>query len=88
MENIMRAPNPSHNIRIPLNGRTLQNYDCITIICPNNSAQNALAVYQAGNWTTIGHSGYAYVIIEDVLVISTGNINTCYACFLPSPISG
>lgn len=88
MSNIMRAPTPKHNITIPLNGRALQNFDCIAIICPEVPAQNALLVYQAGNWTPIGCDEYTYTTSENVLVIYTGSINTYYACFLPSPTSG
>lgn len=89
MSSIMRAPSRYLIVVIPLNGRTLQNNDCIVIVCPNNSAQNALAVYSAGSWTHIGNTGYSYSTSGDyvyVRIIQDGS-SDFHACFLPSPVS-
>lgn len=89
MSSIMRVPSRHFTVVISLNGRTLQNNDCIAIVCPDNSAQNTLAVYQAENWIEIRNVGYSYLISGDRVIVSImtdGNSNF-YACFLPSPVS-
>lgn len=85
----MRAPSRSLIAVISLNGRTLQNNDCIVVVCPDNSAQNSLAVYQDGRWTEIGNAGYSYSTSGDyvyVRILRDGK-RDFHACFLPSPVS-
>lgn len=92
MGSIMRKPSPINAVTIPLNGRTLQDGDCIVVICPSNSECNALAVYQEGSsWEKTGDPNYNYSTTpsgDSVRVEVTFDLvpNHYYACFLPSPI--
>lgn len=90
MSNIMRAPDLMNIVTIPLNGRTLQDNDCIVVICPDDSTKNALGVYKAGNWVEIGDSDYYYSIGVDSVIVHVNLTfvpHHYYACFLPSPVS-
>lgn len=90
MGSIMRAPDPKNSVTIPLNGRVLQENDCIVVICPDDSTKNALSVYKSGNWVEIGAQSYYYSISEDSVIIGVSFATVpynFYACFIPSPLS-
>lgn len=92
MGSIMRVPDPNNSVIIPLNDRVLQENDCIVVICPDDSAKNALSVYKNGDWVEICGPQYDYSTTPsmdslNVFISYTVVPHYFYACFLPSPVS-
>lgn len=97
MSGIMRAPSPSYTITIPLNNRTLQNYDFVVLTglgkfgtsANENSGQSTLFIYVDGNWIKQGDINSSISVSDGNIIIRVGYDpgDGFYACFLPSPVS-
>lgn len=92
MGSIMRLPSPINEVTVPLNGKVLQDNDCIVVVCPEDSTKSAMGVYNNENWIKIGELyGYFVTPSGDGVTVDTLYDNVpyhFYACFLPSPTSG
>lgn len=89
MGSIMRAPEPDYTVTIPLNGRTLQQYDCIVLLCDWKESIATLFIYEDESWLEVVDTTPSISVSDDSIIIDVGYEpgSGFYACFIPSPIS-